>query len=339
MYLKESLKRLEYAKRISGDIIDIETKHFCSKEKCNPQNELALIETGYLQGPPLTMDVYFCKYKSYHVCTESTCNNYGIDGVCRISGACYGNPGGYSSYNKELPCTWRPSFSVREKTLQVNESVNPTTFDKVKIEIKQEIDPDAIEPVRKKRKRVNYRKIREGVRNIVTNLLYSNKRKAINIKAVADEKKKFEKKANSYIKSCIILNIPVNLIKILMIAETYTKKYKRLEILVYDEDVVTKYMSIIMKTFEIVSKYYKDAFKFEMIALGTLYEMRQGYNIEHMTLFKADNFLLYNLPTINDVPFFGYKRANITRGKHIIEYAYNHAIESGVGADEFIYNF
>ena len=119
----------------------------------------------------------------------------------------------------------------------------------------------------------------------------------------------------------------------MMLNDTYKNVNLKLEILIYDEDVIEKYVKIIIETYKTVKKYFTESFKFETIALGALYEMRQGYEIDQIILFPSGCFLLYHLPTINDIPSFGFDKKYITKGKQIIQYAYNRAVELGVSTE------
>ena len=128
------IHRLEAAKRRSGDIIDIPCEHQCSIEFCNPENEQALISKGFLKGPPQCNDIYLCKYRFHHICTSTECNNTEL-GICKISGTCRGNPGGYSNYDKNNYKTWGDGFRINERTQQCGRnSLNSSIYFKRKIE-------------------------------------------------------------------------------------------------------------------------------------------------------------------------------------------------------------
>jgi len=329
--LTKIILRLENAKRISGDIIDMPLKHVCSKEFCNPENEQDLISKGFLNSPAQSSNVYLCKYKCHHICDKFKCNNI-VLGVCAITGACYGNPGGYSNYDKNNSRTWHTNFRSNEYCQQIDEFENPSIFNK------QISQPEAI--VQKKRKKTSFKKLliqyRITAQLIVTSLLYSPIREKINNATNKNNLKILAKKTQSYIKACEKQRNVVNIIHLMMLNDTYKSVNCKLEILNYDEHVINKYTNIIIETYKNVKKYYTESFKFETIALGTLYEMRQGYKIEQIQLFPSDSFLLHNLPIINDIPSFGFDKKYITKGKQIIQYAYGRAIELGVSIQDLI---
>jgi len=332
--LEQIIRRLERAKRVSGDIIDMPTDHICSKEFCNPENEKDLISRGFLAGPPTSTDIYLCRYRNHHVCTENECRN--IDnGVCRISGACYGNPGGYSSYSKTDYRTWHQEFRHNEQLQQLKITANPTIFS-----VDDNNKPDEPRKRKKRKKKKNpkviWRRYKLAAQKIVTCLLYSHTRQTINDRAYKQSLKMMEKQIQMYIKSCNQERQVVNIINIMLLQNKYKNIDKKLEILEYQQNVIDKYVDVIMQTYLNVKKYYTESFKFQTIAIGALYEMRQGYELENIILFPSDCFLLYNLPTINDIPAFGFKKANITRGKWIIQIAYNTAVESGVAIGDIL---
>ena len=327
--LKHVLSRIENAKRVSGDIIDLSVKHTCTKEFCNPENEADLIVKGFLMGPIMMPDVYVCKYRSYHICNSQTCKSTYGTGVCVISGACYGPKDGYASYDKSDPRTF---YINARHSVKMEQQINPTMNDNIytlspleKVKVKQ-----------KTRKSPNFKRIRLEVVEIITKLLFSDTRKSVNKRYRDNRTKIMEKKIQNYIKSCYIERVPVNMITIKIFVDKYNEGYERLEILNYSEDTISKYTNLIVNAYKIVLKYYDDAFKVPTISLGVLYEMRQGYEIEGLVLFEADPFLLHNLPTINDILQFGFDRANITKGKHIIQAAYKRGVESGASMDQLL---
>ena len=308
--LNQTLSRLEYAKRISGDIIDIKKEHICSREFCNPQNENDLIYMGFLQGPPQTSDIYLCKYKVHHICNDMLCKETDISGVCTISGACYGPPGGYSMYDKNDYRTWTSKFRRNEKMLFVAGKSNGTQS-------------------KLKKRKCNSTKTRTEATMIVTKLLFSPTRKRINEKYNMEMKKICHKKIQSYVKSCIIKREPINLIYIMILNHMYNNGFQKLEILSYNQTLVDKYVDIITKVYNLVSKHHEKILKITNIAIGVLYEMRQGYTIENTLLLTRDDFLLHNLPMISDIPSFEFNRSSITNGKHIIQKTFIKIIESG----------
>jgi len=328
--MEKIIQRLETAKRLCGNIIETlePFHHICSKEICNPENEDDLIVKGVLSPPALSTDIYLCNYKNHHICNANQCNNT-IRGVCPISGACYGNPGGFSSYDKNDYRTWHRNLKISQHAQQIYISENPSIYNnKRKIDEKEKVEEVVAQ--KKSRRQKPFSQLREIASNVIRCLLYSSIRNKINSRIKNQNERFLIKAVQTYIKSCKKDKSVIDVIYLQKIHDTYTTVENKLEMLVYNEYIVKKYVDIIIATYKNVKKYYSDTFKIETIALGVLYIMRQGYEVENIILFQSDSFLLYNLPSICDIPSFGYDKKNITKGKLIIQYTYNQAFESGV---------
>ena len=111
----------------------------------------------------------------------------------------------------------------------------------------------------------------------------------------------------------------------------------KLEILDYDEDYVRKYTEIVLHVHAIIEKYHTDVPKIDILTLGTLYIMRQGFVVNNVPLLPSDTFLLYNLPEINDLPSFGYGKRKIAIGTQIIEFVLKRALEQGAFVNNIAY--
>lgn len=312
---QQSFERILDAKRRGGDLIaNYDFPHTCHRDVCNPENERMLIAKGLLSGPAMSNDVFVCRYGSQHICTELLCNNHRL-GVCDISGACYGPQGGYSSYDKNDPKTWSHQFRVNEITAQSSATSNRQK-----------------RPYRRKTARHT-----DAIQDIIHKLLYSPIRKQVNDEKNARDSKQAETAILNYAKKCHDQRAPVSLIYVMMIQDNIRSTEQKLEIIEYDEKTVLKYVQIVAKISKIVQKYYAESFKIDVLALGVLYGMRQGYEAEQIVLLPSDTFLLYNLPTVNDLPSFGYEMRVVTRGKRLYEIAFKTALDRGVSVKEIAY--
>jgi len=123
----------------------------------------------------------------------------------------------------------------------------------------------------------------------------------------------------------------------MMLTDNICSTELKLEILEYDEETVEKYVHIVMDIVKKVTKYCAVSFKIEILALGILYGMRQGYTVEKIVLLPSDTFLLNNLPTFNDLPIFGFNKKNVTRGLRLFEIAFKTALDTGTPIKEIAY--
>jgi len=319
-----SLERLEYAKRISGDIIDTYKTHICHPDVCNPENEPTLIAKGFLAGPATTRDLYLCRYRSHHLCTERYCNSV-VMGVCPISGACYGPLGGYSSYDKNNARTWHSAFRDNEISSQTGVTANPNRYIKPEPETQSEVVP-----LKKARKPKSSATLQQYARQIIIKLLFSKTRASINTRHLRYGRKTATRKIRHYLNQCEQTRSIPSLLYILMIQEEGEDTNNQLEQLNYDQVILDKYTMIIWNIYEKISKYYPGTLKMQTMALAILYEMRQGYSVDGMIIIPSDTYLLYNLPLINDLPLFSLKKKEITIGQKIIKKAVGQALEQNI---------
>ena len=274
---------------------------------CNPQNEQSL------PGQSLTECVYVCRYKKVHICTDQHCDNH-LTGICNISGACYGPQGGFSSYDKNNPQTWGRDFRRRELSGQTSVA----SYKK-----------------RKRAKPTGYQ--RRIVMGVIDNLFYSSTRKQVNAQKEQNDEKRYRRHLQTYVKECAQNRVPPCLIYMMMLKTHYKSAEYKLEILKYDADLVERYVDIVLRVHQHAQTYLEETVKLEALALGTLYEMQQGFKIGGVVLLPSDVFLLHNLPSINDIPTFGYAKKKITSSQHKIEFAFKEALNRGVPAKEIAF--
>ena len=305
-------ERIVKAKRLSGDIVDGPAhEHVCHPDVCNPQNEPALIRQGALRGPPVTSDLYVCRYKVRHVCTEMLCDMHDL-GVCTVSGACYGPQGGYSSYDRNNPKTWGRNFSQRER-----------------------IGNAMAGQVRRPRKKA--KNIKGPIGDVIEMLLFSPARERVNQRKLDADAKRYERKLQNYLRECKTECIPPCLIYIMMMRHHFETTTFKLEKLRYNEDCIAKYTDIVMHVWELVDAYHPESPKLDMVTIGVLYGMQQGFIVNGTVLLPSDTFLLYNLPAVNDLPMFGIEKRKITSGQQLVELVFKRAIDQGAQLKDIAY--
>jgi len=310
-----SFKRIVFAKQLKGDITpNTNFAHECRPETCNPESEEMLINQQMLDPPVVLRDFYVCRYMRSHHCTAEKCDKQDIaTGACRISGACYAPPGGYSSYDKNNPQTWHSNFRANEKKAQEMFSV-------------QYYDTTLRNNI--KRTKARKRKKRAQIRDVITRLLFSPTRKEVNEIRRKQNEKLVQRKIQLYIKKCEEENELVNLIHVAMLRTWRSSKTRELKILDYDENIVDKYTEAIIKVQTLVRKYHIDTFKTDTLALGTLYAMQQGLMLDQRWLIPNDAYLCFNLPIINDLPHFKFQKKRVTTGQKMIKIAFKKAMQS-----------
>jgi len=323
MSKSESFKRIVRAKSLKGDIVNTAFEHECRPEVCNPESEEMLIAEQMLDPPVVLRDFYVCRYMQSHYCTAQHCNAQEImTGACRISGACYAPPGGYSSYDKNNPMTWHAAFRSNEQRAQSTLPENRQN--------KQAIRAEA------KRQKVKKGRVRTQITELVTRLLFSSTRKQVNEIHKQQQDRRIQRDIQTYIKACDKNREYVNLIYIAMLKTCTRTKHRDLVTFQYDEEIVRRYSNIVLRVQKLVKKYHTTIFKVDTLTLGVLYEMRQGFMLNHTWLIPSDQFLCFNLPPINDLPHFRLKKKRVTLGQKMIELALKKAIGSGDPIEDII---
>jgi hypothetical protein len=285
------LKQLEAQK---FDLLNEYHTHECSRDYCNPQN----IE-----------HVYLCKYRQIHICLPDTCDLIN-DGVCQLSGACYG-PSGYSTYDHNDNRTWYENmdFSTPQRKQLFLSNVGP-------IEPIAPIGPNTI-----RRNTFNKEAIKK-IESYIECLLYSPERAKMNAEHVKLQEKKSNRAKDIYINRCIAKNVPANTIELMIIEQQYSMIDVIIEVLPFDEAIITRYTLLIIRMHEIVQQYSDEKICLESLTLGTLYYMRQGLNCGGVEVIPIDSFLIKHLPEMNDLRRFGFDKKKYTRGEKWITYTY-----------------
>lgn len=248
--------------------------HMCRVGFCNPQNETNLIKRGLLK-PPLILPYHMYICKYGEI---HTCDELTCmaEGICPVSGASMGYVNEYSNYDPDDPRTWEINKERPKRQL------NDEAEDKIEY--------------------------------IITELLYSPKRKKIydNLNAVAQKNFKKEKKA--YLKQCHGHG-QINLIKMAMIITKNTQRNEINYILENDPILVTKYTSIIADIYERIKKVSNKKVNLEAVTLACLYKMQQG---GIPGLLEADVYLARNLPELSHLHEFGFNKTKFTDGEKLI---------------------
>lgn len=286
------LKQLEAQKT---DLLNEYHTHECSRDYCNPEH----IE-----------HVYLCKYRQIHICLPDTCDLV-HDGVCQLSGACYG-PSGYSTYDHNDNRTWYENMdhSVPKQN---------QLFLKTTVEIANHPTTTTHPPVRR---HISNKETIKRIERYIECLLYSPERAKMNAEHAKQQEKKANRAKDIYINRCIADNVPANIIELMIIEQQYSMVDLIIEVLPFNEALITHYTLLVLRMHEIVQQYSEEKICLESLTLGTLYYMRQGLNCGGVEVIPLDPFLIKHLPEMNDLRRFGFDKKKYTRGEKWITYTY-----------------
>jgi len=184
-----------------------------------------------------------------------------------------------------------------------------------------------------RKKPVPLSKRRDEAEMIVTQLLYSNVRKAIN-------KEKTDRLANeklkalaSYYKDRMGVTFPI-MVEVEGIKAIYDVDLPTLRSLKRDEQRISYYVNIILRTWEIVTTSpwgaQNPGYKFVAHALSVLYRMRSGMKLDGIQLLPYDSYL-FALPARGDLYRYNesYNSSIVTEGMKHIRSAYESALAAG----------
>lgn len=326
-------KVLDILKQYKHDLLDETHGHVCNRKYCNPQNHEQLVFLG-LCPPHLRPDtsIYLCKYRQYHVCDYEHCH---CD-VCPISGACYGT-GGFSSYDYNDPRTRqsRPDVDDQLNLHVLSGSIIHPIFDD---------DDDSDEPATKRSKiTMVASEVRKRIEGHVETLLYGKERKKINSDFMSQHEKACTREKDIYIGKCRLDQVPPNQIALHMINDRYKRVQMPLVILDMDQSILTYYTNVVMQIYELVQRYSSDNGQGKVciasVTLGVLYLMRTSYQIDGITLIPLDRFMQENLPSMNELPRFGFDKKRYTRGSKLITFSYGLALKKGVDIRKLCLDF
>lgn len=284
----EIIHRMRKAKR---DLCNSRALHVCSTKVCNPESEESLIRQGSLAGPPISSNVYLCKFGVIHVCSSSSCTNYGDshNQTCHISGIQHGVVS--SSYDKGDSRTWHKKTDVGQPRQP------PTKKAKVKKTLSEKV-------------------AKERARETVIKLLYSSDRKTRNDVAIAEHTEEAIEAKKTYEKERLVKRQAPFLTDVLRLMGYYSMKQLPLVEFEYDAPLIEYYACVMYQVWKMVLLHTPVAehLEFESVCLGTLYGMRQGLG----ETLPRDEFLSHNLPFINELAYFGIQKEKINDGTILI---------------------
>lgn len=300
--------------------------HVCKSWKCNPQNEETCIKKGWLQGFPLSSNVFLCDQGKIHCCTEQACKEYGLSQThtCPISGFQYGMQ--ISSYDKNNASSW---YAPRLELIDEPSVTEGGTVTKRKKKVAKTISAQEVE---------------EKASAVVTNLLFSPKRRECNTSFFAKQAEKAATEIALYVKQQQRDEQFPCWVEMYKIRAYYSSREPPLVEFAYNKTLHDLYVGIITQVWEKVQTWYLPSFKegqqrpriaFETVAIGTLYRMRIGYTLNGQELLPCDKWLKKHLPKGADLQsFFGYAKATIRDGDKVITQMFDVAHKSGVSIVE-----
>ncbi len=302
-------------------------EHVCSINFCEPLNNFGLFKKFEI-SQDFPDSLYICKYGQVHDCSVENC---GYDDPCSVSGIIKEDIVEMSNYDKNDSRTWSkviPKKLISEKKAEVlmkkwvgKEGPKAPPF-----------PPSApgFPP-----KKSNYVKDAHfKVEYIVETILYSANRKKINEEKYNIDTKMIKRDKVLYISDCAEKQIPVNLIKLSMIECIPTGNVFILKILKRDQNIINRYVNMIMQFYNHSVKYLEDKVSPESIALGVLYKMQQGMIVDGVVLIPIEQFLIDHLPLMNDLNKLKIDKKKYTLGERLIFQTFENARKKGVSNQE-----
>jgi hypothetical protein len=360
--INASVEAMKKAKSRKHALSASSKNHVCYPETCHPENEPMLIQQGLMSAPPLTTHVFLCNFRCIHICNRQQCHRYGATGACPISNIRYEQL--YSSYDSTDPLTWKNAsrpFPGQISRHVFNETVLPEKrkqnrrdffasgngiFEPVKaVEAIPSLPPPPPEKRRKKmpeKRRISNE--RQRIEKIVKTLLFSEQRKRLNENVAAEHQKQHQTMRDEYLrKRRDERQLPI-LSDLYRILVHYASMPLPLVELQENPKTVRHYTKIALEMLDKVNKYVVEgevggAIRVTSVVLGTLYMMRQGYEVGNVQVLPLDRFLLCNLPMGNDLQHFTLdngrlEKSHMTSGERLVSRMYNNAVEQGASEKE-----
>lgn len=158
-----------------------------------------------------------------------------------------------------------------------------------------------------------------NIENIIETLLYSSVRERIYRDWDKQQSKRLRKYKEVYAQKCYRQGIPTNLIEMAMLEDHHYISCPTRDVLNRDPDRVYAYTKAVADMYEKIQHLYKDErICIESVTLGLLYKMQQGVIVDGKVLIPVDQFLVENLPLINNLNKFGLDKRKIGRGDKFI---------------------
>lgn len=334
-----SVARLQAAKR---DLCNERPMHTCSTTICNPQSEAQLISERRLLGPPATSNVFLCRYGYIHVCSQDACTYYTHTNnmTCPISSMQHGQI--IQVYDANDYRTWRckPEAMVggggggAHSALEGGPSAGGLSAG----------GPSA---AGKTHRELSNEEIRTRASAIVKLLLYSNARINRNRAAIESSAEAAETARATYVRNQRLdRQLPFWTDSYRAMAH-YTSRPLPLTIFEFNQALHDYYVEIVRQTWHRVMRYYNPhhhhhhhhnarvgavavvgppRVEFNKVCLGVLYIMRQGLSFGNLWILPKDDFLLINLPIVNELRYFGIDKSCITDGDAIVTVAFETAL-------------
>ncbi len=296
--------------------------HECSRQLCDPLNEVALVARGYMEGPATTEHLFLCKYGQIHECGDA-CT---YDEVCPVSGMAQSDQIDVSNYDSTNSLTWgpRPSYLISDAHA---ERVMKRWVPK---EEAAELPLLLAPPTKILKLDDTYQRIE----TLIDRILFSDQRKKINTACIAQQARKAKREKEMYMTECVDRHIPFNLLHLLMIDAKYTKNVHMLHVFPRDDSLITKYANYVLQVYMRVQDSTSEKVCPDAITLGTLYKMQQGMKVNDVTLIPLDPFLADNLPLMNDLPKFKVNKKKYTQGERAIFLMFEQGRKQGKSEEE-----
>lgn len=281
--------------------------HVCSRERCAPR------------PPCLGYNLYLCSAGMLHVCSADSCKlwQWDVQGqTCPISGVQYGAI--TSEYVKDDPRTWAGS------------SAPPPRTPKPSPQLAQALASEHI---------------RDRASAVVKQLLYSSARVECNRATLAANIARGREVCARYDENQLANRQPSYWTDRYRLMGKWGSEPLPFRIYVFDQALHDYYVRIIVQVWKKVDRYYVAAggadthlpplrADIDCIATAVMYYMRHGLVYRGVRLLPKDDFIVLNLPYVNQLHHFAILKSNITDGEKIIERTFELAINNGVPEHE-----
>jgi len=257
--------------------------------------------------------VYVCTQGVVHVCSNATtCQLWQWDaqhGTCPVSGIQYGGEA-TSDYARNDPRTWAGSAPSQRKTAA------------------------AAVPAINEAER-----IRDRASAMVKQLLYSNARVECNRLELQQNMARGREVQAAYDANQAAHGQPSYWTDRYRIMGRWGTQPLPFTIYVFDQVLHDYYVNIITDIWSKVDRYYAVdtpplRADIDCISVAVLYYMRNGLRCQNIRLLPKDDFILLNLPHVNQLHHFGIAKSSITQGEKIIERTFESAIAKNVPEHE-----
>jgi len=365
LLVTKALVRLRGAK---PDMTDTRDFHMCSRDRCNPESEQQLISKKLLEGPPVTSNVFLCRFGVVHVCTADSCEHYQHSNThtCPLSGFQLGTI--TSSYQSNDPKSWysKPDYATSTTIKFDSRALLKSAFSPEQEEDDDDDDAEdddgqknkkrkAAVPAKKKHlpRVLSQSEIEARASAMVRILLYSGNRTRRNEVAIETMKTQASEAKLTYTAQQTGRRQLPFWTDVYRLGAFFLSQKLPLQEFVFSAATHDYYVNIICQVWHKVLCYYvpepKKEYKedgvteiaprvdFESVALGVLYMMRKGLKIDDVIILPQDDFLLLNLPIVIELStYFNLRKNKITKGSDILTQTYENAIRENVPLTDLI---